>query len=45
LKPRRQSTECGTTPHSRVLGLSDEEIRRMFEAELAGLRKTGGQRG
>jgi GntR family transcriptional regulator len=24
-------------------GLSDEEIRRLFEAELAGLRKTGAQ--
>ena len=29
----------------RARGLSDEEIRRMFEAELAGLRKAGGQRG
>jgi GntR family transcriptional regulator len=26
-------------------GLSDDEIRRLFEAELAGLRKSGGQRG
>ena len=26
-------------------GLSDEEIRRLFEAELAGLTKAGGQRG
>jgi GntR family transcriptional regulator len=25
-------------------GLGDEEIRRLFEAELAGLRKTGGHR-
>ena len=25
--------------------MSDEEIRRLFEAELAGLSKTGGQRG
>jgi len=25
-------------------GLTDEEIRRLFEAELAGLSKTGGQR-
>jgi GntR family transcriptional regulator len=24
-------------------GLTDEEIRRLFEAELAGLRKTGGR--
>ena len=29
----------------RAKGLTDEEIRRMFEAELAGLRRTGGQRG
>jgi GntR family transcriptional regulator len=26
----------------RERGLSDEEIRRLFEAELAGLMKTGG---
>jgi GntR family transcriptional regulator len=29
----------------RERGLSDEEIRRLFEAELAGLTKTGGHRG
>ena len=29
----------------RARGLSDEEIRRLFEAELAGLTKAGGQRG
>ena len=29
----------------RAKGLSDEEIRRMFEAELAGLSRAGGQRG
>jgi GntR family transcriptional regulator len=29
----------------RARGLSDEEIRRMFEAELAGFRKAGGQGG
>ena len=29
----------------RARGLSDEEIRRLFEAELAGVRKSGGQRG
>ena len=29
----------------RERGLSDEEIRRLFEAELAGLPKTGGHRG
>ena len=27
----------------RQRGLSDEEIRRLFEAELAGLTKTGGR--
>jgi GntR family transcriptional regulator len=26
-------------------GITDEEIRRLFEAELAGLRKAGGHRG
>ena len=29
----------------RARGLTDEEIRRLFEAELAGLTRTGGQRG
>jgi GntR family transcriptional regulator len=29
----------------RARGLSDEEIRRLFEAELAGLTKAGGQLG
>jgi GntR family transcriptional regulator len=29
----------------RARGLSDEEIRRLFEAELAGSRKVGGQSG
>ena len=29
----------------RARGLSDEEIRRLFEAKLAGLSKTGGPRG
>jgi GntR family transcriptional regulator len=27
----------------RARGLNDEEIRRLFEAELAGMRRTGGQ--
>ena len=36
---------ASTVDKLRAKGLSDEEIRRMFEAELAGLRKTGGQRG
>jgi GntR family transcriptional regulator len=29
----------------RARGLSDEEIRRLFEAELAGLRRAGGRHG
>jgi GntR family transcriptional regulator len=29
----------------RARGLSEEEIRRLFEAELAGLKKAGGQGG
>jgi GntR family transcriptional regulator len=29
----------------RARGLSDEEIRRLFEAELAGLSRSGGHRG
>ena len=29
----------------RARGVTDEEIRRLFEAELAGLRRTGGHRG
>jgi GntR family transcriptional regulator len=29
----------------RARGISDDEIRRLFEAELAGLTRSGGQRG
>ena len=29
----------------RARGVTDEEIRRLFEAELAGLNRAGGQRG
>jgi GntR family transcriptional regulator len=29
----------------RARGVTDDEIRRLFEAELAGLTRTGGQRG
>jgi len=36
---------AGTVEKLRAKGLSDEEIRRMFEAELAGLSRAGGQRG
>jgi GntR family transcriptional regulator len=35
---------AGTVDKLRGRGLSDEEIRRLFEAELAGLKKAGGQR-
>jgi GntR family transcriptional regulator len=35
---------ASTVEKLRARGLSDEEIRRLFEAELAGLRKAGGQR-
>ena len=34
-----------TVEQLRARGLSDEEIRRLFEAELAGRREVGGQRG
>ncbi len=34
-----------TVKRLRTRGLSDDEIRRLFEAELAGLAKAGGHRG
>jgi len=34
---------AATVDKLRARGLTDEEIRRLFEAELAGLNKTGGQ--
>jgi len=34
-----------TVEQLRSRGLNDEEIRRLFEAELAGVRKAGGQGG
>lgn len=34
-----------TVGHLRTRGLSDEEIRRLFEAELAGVTKAGGRGG
>ena len=40
-----QPLVSGTVDKLRARGLTDEEIRRLFEAELAGLGKTGGQRG
>jgi GntR family transcriptional regulator len=36
-----QSTVAAAVSRLRARGLSDEEIRRLFEAELAGLRRTG----
>ena len=37
-----QSEVAAAVERLRTRGVTDEEIRRMFEAELAGLRKTGG---
>jgi GntR family transcriptional regulator len=39
-----QPVVAATVKRLRARGLSDEEIRRLFEAELAGIR-TGGRRG
>jgi GntR family transcriptional regulator len=36
---------ASTVERLRAKGLSDEEIRRLFEAELAGVSRTGGHRG
>ena len=38
-----QPIVSGAVEKLRAKGLSDEEIRRLFEAELAGLTKTGAQ--
>ncbi len=38
-----QPIVSGAVEKLRAKGLSDEEIRRLFEAELAGLAKTGAQ--
>ena len=38
-----QPIVSGAIEKLRAKGLSDEEIRRLFEAELAGLSKTGAQ--
>jgi GntR family transcriptional regulator len=40
-----QPLVAGTVEQLRTRGLSDEEIRRLFEAELAGFSKAGGQGG
>src|SRR5437773_4869829 len=37
-----QAAVAATIERLRARGLTDEEIRRLFEAELAGLTKTGG---
>jgi GntR family transcriptional regulator len=40
-----QSIVSGAVEKLRARGVTDEEIRRLFEAELAGLSKRGGQSG
>jgi GntR family transcriptional regulator len=40
-----QTIVAGAIEKLRQRGLSDEEIRRLFEAELAGLARAGGQHG
>jgi len=40
-----QSLVAGAVERLRARGVSDEEIRRLFEAELAGLARKGGRRG
>jgi GntR family transcriptional regulator len=40
-----QGEVAGAVAKLRARGLSEEEIRRLFEAELSGLRRAGGQDG
>ena len=40
-----QSVVAGAVERLRARGVSNEEIRRLFEAELAGLTRKGGRRG
>jgi GntR family transcriptional regulator len=40
-----QTIVAGAVERLRARGVTDEEIRRMFEAELAGVSRTGDQRG
>jgi GntR family transcriptional regulator len=40
-----QTVVAGAVDQLRARGVSDDEIRRMFEAHLAGLTSTGGRRG
>jgi GntR family transcriptional regulator len=40
-----QAVVSSTIARLRERGIADDEIRRLFEAELAGLTRTGGTRG
>ena len=40
-----QAIVAGAVEKLRARGVTDEEIRRLFEADLAGLSRTGDQRG
>jgi GntR family transcriptional regulator len=40
-----QTLVAGTVSRLRTKGISEEEIRRLFEAELAGRSRPGGRRG
>ncbi len=40
-----QSIVAGAVERLRARGVTDDEIRRLFEAELAGLTRKGGRRG
>jgi DNA-binding transcriptional regulator YhcF (GntR family) len=40
-----QTIVAAAVERLRARGVTDEEIRRLFEAELTGLSRTGGQRG
>jgi GntR family transcriptional regulator len=40
-----QAIVAAAVERLRASGMTDEEIRRVFEAELAGLRRTGAHRG
>ena len=40
-----QATVAAAVERLRARGVTDEEIRRLFDAELAGVARAGGQRG
>jgi GntR family transcriptional regulator len=40
-----QATVAAAVERLRARGVTDDEIRRLFEAELAGMTRTGGHRG